>query len=89
MNHPDQQPCTREDLRAVVLVESSWGVTSSGTVDVADYYGEGGGDTEYIDYYWCDYCDMTFEPEHGAQWPREQGAWKAALAHLEQPGTAA
>jgi hypothetical protein len=74
----DQQPCTREDLRAIVLIESSWGVNENGTIDITDHYGEGGGDTEYIDYYRCDNCDMTFESEDGSTWL----SWEAALDHL-------
>jgi hypothetical protein len=78
----EQQPCTREDLRAIVLIESSWGVNSNGAVNLSDWYGEGSGDTDYVDYYKCDACCQTFEPENGAMWPHDQIAWQAALDHL-------
>lgn len=82
----EQQPCTREDLRAVVLIESSWGVHENGVIDTWNHPGEGGCDTDYIDYYKCDNCGVTFEPENGTAWPRDIDAWQAALDHLKPKG---
>jgi hypothetical protein len=79
----DQPLCTREDLRAIILIESSWGVHKSGVVDTGDHYGEGGGDTDYVDYYKCDNCEATFETSDGATFPLGKAAWEAALNHLE------
>lgn len=78
-NHP---PCTREDLRAILLIESAWGVNEDGTVDIADHCGEGDGDIDCIDSYKCNNCGMTFESEDGST----RLSWEAALDHLTPRG---
>lgn len=76
-----EETCTRENLRAIILVEQDWGVKDNGNADEADGGDTGGSDLDFVDYYKCDNCDQRFEPKSSNVGHMTQ-AWQAALDHL-------
>lgn len=67
--------CARDDLRLVINVPSYWGVNDDGTMNTADFAGDGDADPDSFDAYTCSNCDEWFTGDCAE-------AWEMALKHL-------
>ena len=79
-----QEPCSLEDLRALVPVYDRWSVDKNGETVSFESSGDSDHSTLDIEEYVCEACGEFFTPDKRYDYTALDIAWKAALAHLPQ-----
>lgn len=83
----EQEPCTRDDLVALIPQYNRWSLDENGRPQDFEDSGDIGGDFEDIDEFLCNNCCNYFTPEKSegrsyATSAEVELAWQAALDHL-------
>lgn len=76
------EPCTREDLQAVVPHYDFWTVDEDGNPDETECGGHGAGSAQDVEEYLCTNCGEHFVPNKHWSESAVRLAWEAALKHL-------
>lgn len=77
-----QQPCTSENLEALIITSESWSVDKDGNPAVWLETAQSDGD--YVAEYVCRNCGEYFTPSEQYDRAAIAAAWQAALAHLQK-----